>query len=111
MVVVFSRLVVFCLALGFLVVGLRGVVDFLGFARRLGSSNGKLSTNICLLGGLIPVIAIPKPRKDRRTGKRLHEGLYNEKGLPVCIGGQAMNFLETGPDANTGSVARKRAAA
>ena len=61
--------------------------------------------------GIIPVIAIPKPRKDRRTGKRLHEGLYNEKGLPVCIGGQAMNFLETGPDANTGSVARKRAAA
>ena len=47
----------FCLALGFLVVALRGLVDFLGFPRRLGSSNGKLSTNICLLGGLIPARA------------------------------------------------------
>ena len=51
--VAFFRLVVFCLALGFLVVALRGVVDFLGLTRRLGSSNGKLSTNICLLEGIV----------------------------------------------------------
>ena len=55
--VAFFRLVVFCLALGFLVVALRGVVDFLGLTRRLGSSNGKLSTNICLLEGFIPTRA------------------------------------------------------
>ena len=55
--VAFFRLVVFCLALGFLVVALRGVVDFLGLTRRLGSSNGKLSTNICLLEGFIPAWA------------------------------------------------------
>ena len=55
--VAFFRLVVFCLALGFLVVALRGVVDFLGLTRRLGSSNGKLSTNTCLLEGFIPAWA------------------------------------------------------
>ena len=48
--------------------------------------------------GITPVIAVPKPPKDRKTGKRLYEGLYNEKGLPVCIGGQTMDFLETDPD-------------
>ena len=55
--VAFFRLVGFCLALGFLAVALRGLVDFLGFPRRLGSSKGKLSTDICLLGWLIPVAA------------------------------------------------------
>ena len=59
--VAFFRLVGFFLALGFLVVALRGVVDFLGFPWRLGSLKGKLSTNICLLGGLIPMIPTPVP--------------------------------------------------
>ena len=44
----------FRLALGFLVVALLGVVDFLWVPRRLGSSKEKLSTNTCLLGGFIP---------------------------------------------------------
>ena len=35
------------------------------------------------------------PPKDGK-GKRLHEGLYTEKGLPTCIGGRAMEFVETG---------------
>ena len=48
--------------------------------------------------GIIPVIAIPRPRKDGKTGQRLYEGLYNEDGLPVCIGGQAMDLVETGAD-------------
>ena len=47
---------------------------------------------------IIPVISIPKPTEDEKTGKRLYEGLYNEKGLPVCIGDKAMEFLGTGPD-------------
>ena len=47
----------FRLALGFLVVALLGVVDFLWVPRRLGSSKEKLSTNTCLLGGFIPVPA------------------------------------------------------
>ena len=46
---------------------------------------------------IAPIIAIPKPPKDGK-GKRLYEGLYTEKGLPVCIGGQAMEFVETGED-------------
>ena len=45
-----------------------------------------------------PIIAIPRPPKDKETGTRLYEGLYSEKGLPVCIGGKEMDFLETGPD-------------
>ena len=36
-------------------VALRGVLDFLGFSRWLGSSKGKLSPKMCLLGGFIPV--------------------------------------------------------
>ena len=46
---------------------------------------------------ITPVITVPRPRKDEK-GRRLYEGLYNEKGLPLCIGGKAMNFLKTGPD-------------
>ena len=55
--VAFFRLVGFCLALGFAAGFLRGVMDFLGFPRRLGSSKVKLSTKTCLLEGLIPVAA------------------------------------------------------
>ena len=33
-----------------------------------------------------PIIAIPRPPKDKETGARLYEGLYTEKGLLVCIG-------------------------
>ena len=45
-----------------------------------------------------PIIAIPRPPKDKETGTRLYEGLYSQEGLPVCIGGKEMDFLETGPD-------------
>ncbi len=48
--------------------------------------------------GITPVIAVPRPQKDKKTGKRLYGGLYDEKGLPVCFGGQSMDFLETSPD-------------
>ena len=48
--------------------------------------------------GITPVIAIPKPQKDRKTGRRLYEGIYSEKGLPVCIGGREMDLVETGED-------------
>ena len=48
--------------------------------------------------GISPVIAIPRPRKDRKTGRRLHEGLYNENGLPICIGGKVMDYTGTGED-------------
>ena len=51
----------FRLALGFLVVALLGVVDFLWVPRRLGSSKEKLSTKTCLLGGFIPVHAGQAP--------------------------------------------------
>ena len=42
--------------------------------------------------GITPVIAVPKPKKDKETGRRLHDGTYNKDGLPVCIGGRPWNF-------------------
>ena len=48
--------------------------------------------------GIVPVIDVPMPQLDKKSKMRLHEGLYNEKGLPVCIGGQVMEFVETGED-------------
>ena len=79
--VAFFRLVVFCLALGFLVVALRGVVDFLGLTRRLGSSNGKLSTNICLLEGFIPAWAGEPDSRLHRFG--IHT-VYPRVGGGTC---------------------------
>ena len=67
----FFRLVVFCLALGFLVVALRGVLDFLGFPRWLGSSKGKLSTKMCPLGG-----SILAPLGTRRRLRRVQSFLF-----------------------------------
>ena len=47
---------------------------------------------------IIPIIAIPRPQKDPQTSKRLYEGIYNEKGIPLCIGGQVMDYLGTEED-------------
>ena len=41
--------------------------------------------------GIVPVIDVPMPQLDKKSQMRLHEGLYNEKGLPVCIGGRSWN--------------------
>ena len=64
----------FRLALGFLVVALLGVVDFLWVPRRLGSSKEKLSTNTCLLGGFIPSSVGPE-----FTGRTAHRN----RGVPA----------------------------
>ena len=48
--------------------------------------------------GMIPVIAIRRPAKDKETGKRLYDGIYDEDGRPTCIGGQSMEYVETDPE-------------
>ena len=44
-----------------------------------------------------PVIAIPRPPKDDK-GRRLFDSTYDAKGRPVCVGGRAMEFVETDKD-------------
>ena len=48
--------------------------------------------------GIIPIIDVRRPVKDGRTGKRRYEGLYDEQGRPVCVGGQPMAYLGTDPE-------------
>ncbi len=47
--------------------------------------------------GMTPVAAIRMPEKDKATGKRLYDGIYDEKGRPTCITGQPMEYIETDP--------------
>ena len=48
--------------------------------------------------GMIPVIAVRSPAKDKETGKRMFDGIYDEEGRPTCIGGRSMDYVETDPD-------------
>ncbi len=48
--------------------------------------------------GMIPVVAIRRPEKDKETGLRLYDGTYVEDGRPLCIGGMAMEYIETHPE-------------
>ena len=47
--------------------------------------------------GMIPVVAIRRPEKDKKTGKRLYDGIHDEEGRPTCIGGKSMEYVETDP--------------
>ena len=44
--------------------------------------------------GIIPVIAIRRPPKDE-DGRRLYDGICDEEGRPVCLGGQPMEYVES----------------
>ena len=46
--------------------------------------------------GIIPVVAVPKPRKDE-DGRRLFDGIYTEEGRPTCLGGEPMEYLGYDP--------------
>ncbi len=48
--------------------------------------------------GMMPVVAVRRPEKDKETGKRLHDGIFDEAGRPTCIGGQSMEYVETDPE-------------
>ena len=48
--------------------------------------------------GMIPVIAVRLPEKDKATGKRLYDGIYEADGRPTCIGGKSMEYVLTDPE-------------
>ena len=48
--------------------------------------------------GAIPIIAVRRPPEDKKSGKRLYDGLYDEDGRPVCVGGEPMTYLGTDQD-------------
>ena len=48
--------------------------------------------------GMMPVVAIRRPEKDKETGKRLWDGIFDEHGRPTCIGGKSMEYVETDPE-------------
>ena len=48
--------------------------------------------------GLIPIVAIRRPEKDKETSRRLYDGIYDEDGRPTCIGGKSMEYVETDPE-------------
>ena len=48
--------------------------------------------------GLIPVVAVRLPEKDKETGKRLYDGIYDADGRPTCVGGKSMKYVETDPE-------------
>lgn len=54
--------------------------------------------------GMIPVMAIRRPEKDKETGQRRYDGIYDEDGRPTCIGGESMEYVET--DAEKGHLFR-----
>ena len=48
--------------------------------------------------GLIPVVAVRLPEKDKETGKRLYDGIYDAEGRPTCVGGKPMEYVATDPE-------------
>ena len=48
--------------------------------------------------GMVPIVAIRRPPKDKATGNRLYDGIYDEKGRPTCVGGLPMEYVETDPE-------------
>ena len=48
--------------------------------------------------GLIPIIAIRQPPKDKETGERLYDGIHTEDGRPNCMGKQPMDYVGTDPE-------------
>ena len=47
---------------------------------------------------MVPVMAVRRPEKDKKTGKRLWDGIYDEEGRPTCIGGKSMEYIKTDPE-------------
>ena len=48
--------------------------------------------------GMIPIIDVRLPEKDKETGKRLYDGIYTEDGRPTCVGEQPMEYVSTYPE-------------
>ena len=50
--------------------------------------------------GIIPIIAVRRPQKDKETGKRWFDSTYDEDGRPLCVGGQPMDYIGTDTEGN-----------
>ena len=50
--------------------------------------------------GIIPIIAVRRPQKDKKTGHRLFDSTYDEDGRPLCMGRQSMEYLGTDQEGN-----------
>ncbi len=48
--------------------------------------------------GMIPVIAVRRPTKDKETGERLYDGIYDKDGRPTRVGGESMEYILTDPE-------------
>ena len=46
---------------------------------------------------MTPIVSVPRPQKNS-DGKRLFDGLYDQDGRPVCLGGESMEYMESDPD-------------
>ena len=51
-----------------------------------------------ILRGVTPIIAVPRPPKNKQTGERRYDGIYDKEGRPTCLGGQPMDYLGTDED-------------
>ncbi|MDE2813127.1 MAG: transposase [Gemmatimonadota bacterium] len=48
--------------------------------------------------GMIPVVAVRLPQKDKETGLRLYDSTYVEDGRPLCDCGKPMEYVQTDPE-------------
>ena len=48
--------------------------------------------------GMIPVMAVRRPEKDKETGLRLYDDTYVEDGRPLCDCGKPTEYVETDPE-------------
>ena len=48
--------------------------------------------------GITPIIALPRPRRNTKTGKRLHQKDYDEDGRPTSSNGVPMDYIRADPD-------------
>ena len=48
--------------------------------------------------GMIPVMAVRRPEKDKETGLRLYDGTYDEHGRPTCTCGKSKEYVKTDPE-------------
>lgn len=45
--------------------------------------------------GMVPIIAVRRPKKDPETGQRLYDGIYTADGRPTCVEGLPMDYTNT----------------
>ena len=45
--------------------------------------------------GMIPVMAVRRPKEDKETGTRLYDGTYDEEGRPTCTCCKFKGYVET----------------